>query len=369
MARFCVKCGSGLDPDARFCEECGAPVRARTPAQTAQIAAGLPRPAAAAVPLDIDWRKAALWSAVGVALLVGVGGVAVFLALPPSTPSASDLGELLNADKTTVADATCLSNFAYGKNPVVVGGFDVQTQQWMQMLSGAGIYGPPQPVANTFFGGGQQYSHTALGEKKIHGGKLCFADGMTVMAVQFAKPLKTNGLWHTQGTYSYTYRNADAWTQAPEAQRLEPEHFANLPKTASVSLVKGEHGWQLDNAMALNGNAELKNAIQGRTNSNVSASSGLLGKIVGAVSSLFGLKPTLIGTWRSDDTGETIEFTRDGAITNGHSQPITFEADQQDNERIYLVNAGVRLGTVEFIDHDHLTISYGLGNARFHRVG
>lgn len=373
MARFCVKCGSGLDADARFCDECGAPVRARVPAQAAQavqaarVAASLPRPAAAAAaPIDINWRKVGLWSGVGAAVLVVAGGVAALLTMPPSLPSASELGELLNADKTKLADATCLSNFAYDKNPVVVGGFDFQTQQWMQVLSGAGIYGPPQPVA--VFGGGQQYSHTALGEKKIHGGKLCFADGLTVTAVQLAKPQKTNGHWHTQGSYSYTYRNADAWTRTPDAQRLEPEHFANLPKTVDVALVKGDHGWQLEDVTASNGSAELQNAMQGLMNSGAGASSGLVGKIVDTVTSLFGSKPTLIGDWRSDATGEKIEFTRDGAITNGHVQPITFETDPNDNKRIHLMRAGMPLGTVELIDHDHFEISDGFKNTRFHRV-
>ena len=374
MARFCVKCGSRLEPDARFCDECGAPVRTATRAQTAQPARATPCPApaaAAAVPLDINWRRAGLWSGVGVAVLVVVGGVAAFLAMPPSTPSTTDLGGLVNADKAKVVEATCLGNFAYEKSPVVVGAFDVNTQQWMQVLTQAGIYGPPQAVTNAFLlGGGQQYSHTALGEKKIHDGKLCFADGLTVSTVQFAKPVKIGKQWHTQGSYTYTYRNADTWIQSPEAQRAVPQRFANMPKTAYVSLVKSEHGWQFDNGMAANDGLALANAMRERMDATPEVHGGLFSSIADAVSAMFRSRPALVGKWRDDEgLGDAIEFTHDSAIMNGRPTPVTFETDHKDDKRIYLMRAGARIGTVELIDNDHLEISFGFGTARFHRAG
>lgn len=366
MARFCVKCGSGLDPDARFCDECGAPVRARPAAQATTLAAVT----TSATPVDINWRKVGLWSGIGAAVLLVAGGVAAFLAMPPSTPSASELTDLLNADKAKVANATCLGNFAYGKNPVVVGGFDTSTLQWLQVLSKAGIYGPPQPVANPFlFGGGQQFSHTPLGEKKIHDGKLCFADGLTVSAVEFTKPVKIGERWHTQGSYGYTYRNADAWIQTPEAQRAEPDRFANLPKTTFVSLVKGDHGWQFDNGMATSDDPGLLNGMQGRVNSSASTGGGFFSKIANAVSGLFAARPAYIGKWRDDDSsGTVVEFTRENAIFDGHSTPVTYEADHQDSKRIHLMRGGIAVATIRLIDNDHIEFSLGFGGARLHRV-
>ncbi|MBB5463075.1 zinc-ribbon domain-containing protein [Paraburkholderia sp. Cpub6] len=372
MARFCVKCGSGVGSDARFCDECGAPVRARTPAHAAQPPTAIPRTQLAAAPIDINWRRVGLLGGVGVAVLLVAGGVAAFFAMPPSTPSAADLGELLNADKTTVANATCLSDFAYEKNTVVVGGFDINTKQLLQVLTEAGIYGPPKPVTNGFlFGGGQQYSHTALGEKKIRDGKLCFADGLTVVTVQFAKPVRIDERWRAQGSYNYTYRHADAWIQTPEAQRAEPERFADLPKSAHIALVKNEYGWQLDNGTPIGSGFGLPNALQNRAD-NIDASSGdgLFQRITSAVSAMFGSRPRLVGKWRDDQgSGDSIEFTRDGAILGGNGAPVTVETDHADSKRTYLTRAGVRLGTIELIDNDHLQISFGFGTARFHRVG
>ncbi|NIE64363.1 zinc ribbon domain-containing protein [Burkholderia sp. Ax-1719] len=387
MARFCVKCGSKLDPDARFCDECGAPVQARRAANVASAAhattaaSGTPRPgsagaavAPAAVPLDINWRKVGLWSGVGVAVLLVAGGVAAFLAMPPSTPSASDLTDLLNADKTKVASATCLSNFPYGKNPVVVGGFDANTLQWLQVLSRAGIYGPPQPVTNAFmFGGGQQFSHTALGEKKIRDGKLCFADGLTVTSVEFTKPVKIGERWHTQGSYGYTYRNADAWTQTPEAQRAEPNSFANLPKTTYVSLVKGDHGWQIDNGTSANDELALLNSLQGgmqgRARSESHSHGGLFSKIATAVSGLFGSQPPYVGKWREGNTvSSVIEFTRDSATFEGNTTTVEYVADKQDSKQFYLKHDGANFALVKVIDHDTLEFSLGFGSERLHRV-
>ena len=373
MGRFCVKCGSGLDPDARFCDECGSPVRPRT---ATTLAVGMQRsaPTGAAVALDINWRKVGLWSGIGAAVLLVAGGIAAFLAMPPSTPSASDLTGLLNADKSKVADATCLGNFAYGKNPVVVGGFDANTLQWLQVLSRAGIYGPPQPVTNAFmFGGGQQFSHTALGEKKIHDGKLCFADGLTVTAVEFTKPVKAGERWHTQGSYSYTYRNADAWTQTPEAQRAEPNRFANLPKTTYVSLVKGDHGWQFDNGAASNDGLALLNnmqrGMQAQMSSQSHASGGLFSKIADAVSGLFGSRPAYIGKWREENTiGGVIEFTRDSATVEGNTTNVTYEADKRDNKQFFVKHDGATVAVIKVIDNDNLEFSLGFGGARLRRV-
>jgi hypothetical protein len=371
MARFCVKCGSGLDPDARFCDECGAPVRTRTPAHAAPLPTNTRPPQPAAEPVEISWRKVGLVGVIGMAVLLVGGGVAAFLAMPPTTPSAVDLGELLNADSTMVANATCLSDFAYAKNPVVVSGFDIHTQQWLQVLSKAGIYGAPQPVNNGFlFGGGQQYSHTALGEKKIHDGKLCFADGLTVATVQFDKPVKIDGRWHTQGSYQYTYRNADAWIHTPEAQLAESERFAQLPRSAHIALVRNEHGWQMDNSTPIGSGFGLPDTMNSRAdNRDASAGDGLLRKITGAVSAIFGSRPQLAGKWRGDESADdSIEFTRDGAIVDGKGAPVTVETDRADPKRSYLTRGGMRVGTIELIDDDHLQISFGFGTARFHRV-
>ncbi|VXB57909.1 Zinc ribbon protein [Burkholderia sp. 8Y] len=384
MARFCVKCGSKHDHDARFCDECGTPVQARRAANAAPAttaAPGTPRPkpagptaAPAAVPLDSNWRKVALGGGVGVAVLVVAGGITAFLAMPPSTPSASDLGDLLNADKTKVAGATCLSDFPYGKNPVVVGGFDASTLQWLQVLSKAGIYGPPQPVANAFmFGDGQQFSHTALGEEKIHDGRLCFADGLTVTSVDFTKPVKIGERWHTQGRYGYAYRNADAWTKTPEAQRAEPNSFANLPKTTYISLVKGDHGWQIDNGTSANDEVALLNGLQGgmqgRARSESRSGEGLFSKIASAVSGLFGSRPTYVGRWREGNTiNSVIEFTRDSATFGGNTTAIEYVVDKQDNKQFYLKHDGTNFALIKVIDHDTLEFSLGFGSERLRRV-
>jgi hypothetical protein len=372
MAKFCVKCRSALDPDARFCDECGEPVRVRTPVggtvQAAAIAGRMP----AAAPIDINWRKVGSWGGAGAGVLVVAGGVAAFLSMPPSTPSASDIATLLNADPVKVANATCLNNFPYEKNPVVVGGFDINTQQWMQVLSKAGVYGPPQQVTNGFlFGGGQQYSHTAAGEKKIHNGKLCFADGLTVSSVQFSKPVKIDRVWHAQGSYTYAYRNADAWIQTPEAQRAMPDRFADLPKTTFISLVKNEHGWQIDNGVTPGSGLDMQNAMQSPTSGESVSGDGLFSKLNAMLSALFGSRPVLVGKW-IDDSGAlgTLEFTANSAIMRGQTVPVTYRKDSTDSKRITVMSGeGLPIANIDLIDDDHFYLSLGFGKARFHRIG
>jgi hypothetical protein len=392
MAKFCVKCRAALDVDAKFCEECGEPVRPPRAAQAAP-ATGQPRAvplaatAVASAPTEINWRKVALWSGVGLGVLVVGGGVAAFLTMPPSVPTAADIETIINANTAKVAEATCLSNFSYDKNPVMVSSFDVNTQQWLAVLSRAGIYSAPQRVTNaSMFGGSLQYSHTAEGEKKIHQGKLCFADGLTVASVQFVKPVKVGKQWHTRGTYNYGYRHADAWIQKPDAQRIVPDRFADLPKTSSIALVKGEHGWEIDNGSAygdaatsnglnsiVNGLAQRaleRAAAEGDADDSAASYHGVFSKLGAMVSGLFGSNPILVGKWRSDNDGYgTLEFTHDSATVQGSAVPVTYEKDSVDNKRIRVkANDGSTLATIELIDDDQFYISLTFGRARFHRV-
>jgi len=414
MAKFCVKCRAALEADAKFCDACGTPVRAPRAAQRTAPAAPLAQsrgagPAAAAAaaalaapPVEINWRKVGLWGGVGVGMLVVVGGIAAFLAMPPAAPGASDVETIVNANPARVADVTCLSNFPYDKNPVQVGGFDTNTQQWLAVLSKAGIYTTPQRVGNgAIFGGSLEYSHTAEGEKKIHNGKLCFADGLTVSSVQFAKPVKLGKQWHVQGTYSYGYRHADAWIQTPEAQRNVSDRFADLPKTTSIALVKGEHGWEADNgsgfgyaaqpeesnAMA-NGVTQgftqgltqslarrvFQHAMAGDESADESGESGshvgILSRLTSMVSGLFGSNSALTGKWQADTNGlPTLELTRDSLLVQGKAVPVTFEKDSGDSKRIHVrTKTGETVADIEIIDGDHFYISQGFGRTRFHRV-
>ncbi|ASL42214.1 hypothetical protein bAD24_I01900 [Burkholderia sp. AD24] len=401
MAKFCVKCRAALDADAKFCDACGEPVRAPRATHAAQpgqarsgtLPGSMPSPAAsstlAAAPIDINWRKVGLWGSVGLGVLVMVGGVSVFLALPPSLPSAVDIETLINANPVKVASATCLNNFDYGKDPVTVSGFDANTQLWMAVLTKAGLYTPPQSLNNnTIFGGGMQYSHTAEGNKRIHNGKLCFADGLSVVSVQLDKPVKLDKQWRAQGTYRYAYRHADGWIQTPEAQRAAPALFADLPKTNSVALVKGEHGWELDNGSAYgyatNGDAlnSMANSIgsglgqralgaNDGTGDEAGARSGLFGKLRAMVSGLFGSSSVLVGKWRADNSQYgTLEFTRDSALLQGAPVPVVYEKDGGDDKRIRVkIKDGTTFATVELIDDDHFYVSFGFGRTRFHRVG
>jgi hypothetical protein len=219
MAKFCVKCRAALDADAKFCDECGAPVRAAravSPAAAALTSAPMTQPGmvrtaagvkAPAPQIAIDWRNVGQWGGGVVAMLVAAGGIAAYLAIPPSSPGTSDVEAIVNANAAKVTEATCLSNFPYDKNPVQVGGFDINTQRWMAVLSRAGIYTPPRQVGNgSIFGGSLEYSHTAEGDKKVHNSKLCYADGLTVSSVQFGKPVKVGKQWHVQGTYSQPFQ-------------------------------------------------------------------------------------------------------------------------------------------------------------------
>ncbi|SDR55240.1 hypothetical protein SAMN05443245_7636 [Paraburkholderia fungorum] len=402
MAKFCVKCRAALEADAKFCDTCGAPVRAPRAAPVAPLVqphgTGPTAAALAAPPLEINWRKVGLWGGTGIGVLVVAGGIAAFLAMPPAAPGASDVETIVNANPVRVADLTCLSNFPYDKNPVQVGSFDTNTQQWLAVLSKANIYTTPQHVGNgAIFGGSLEYSHTADGEKKIHNGKLCFADGLTVTSVQLAKPVKLGKQWHVRGTYSYGYRHADAWIQTPEAQRNVPDRFADLPKTASIALVKGEHGWEADNgsgfgyAAQTDGlNAMANGLSQGLTQSlarrvlehamgaNGSADeraassnqAGILSQLKSMVSGLFGSNSGLVGKWQADnDSLPIIEFTRDSLLIQGKPIPVTFDKDSGDGKRIHVrTKTGATVADIDIIDGDHFYISQGFGRARFHRV-
>ncbi|WGS51731.1 zinc ribbon domain-containing protein [Paraburkholderia sp. D15] len=416
MAKFCVQCRATLDADAKFCDACGTPVRPPRAAQQAVSAqahatsraqpgmaasAGSPAPLPAPGAVEIDWRKTARWGGAALAGLAIAGGLAFWLTQPPATPTPADIETLLNANPAKVAQATCLSNFDYGKNPVNVGGFDIGTQRWMAVLTQAGLYTPPQRVNdNAIFGGSLQYAHTAEGERKIHDGKLCFAEGLSVASVEFAKPVKLGKQWHTRGVYWYAYRHADAWIQTPAAQGAVPERFADLPRTRSIALVKGEHGWEVDNATgygyAANGDKPdaadaadpadatdspagtlARRALQqananAQTDDEAAGDIGLFARLRSMVSGLFGSNPSLMGKWRDDnDKLGMLEFKPDSALLQGAPVPVSYEKDRADSKRIRVKIAdGSTLATIQLIDDDHLYLSFGFfGKARFHRVG
>jgi len=380
MAKFCTKCGTSADGnDAQFCQSCGAPLPGGIAPQITSQPVNASRPAPA-LPL----ARIAKITAAGVASLAVLGGGVWFLTKAPAAPDASALSTLLNADVKAKEKRVCIGNFPYDKEPVFVNDNDTSTKNWLAQLVRAGIYN--QPEAQTSGGWFPQtqykFTHTPVGMKAVHNGKLCFADGIAIDKVEYSEPQKINDKIHVEAKYTYHYANPAAWINQPEVKEIDAQHFGQSSFDDSATLALEEGKWKLTSGQAKSsqdfgsfGQAEPSSSSErasGKTHSS-SSSSGFLGWIKNLFSSMGG--NPLIGKWTLDsekmgiagfNIGQQFEFTADEMRAGPSVQKVKYEV--RGNEVLVTETSGHNATAFTIIDHDHIALDMGMGKLNLRRA-
>jgi uncharacterized membrane protein YvbJ len=126
MAKFCTGCGAQVADDGRFCEQCGKPIGASAPIQSATSAQTATTYTLASK--SAGGRKLVLLLGGAAAILIAGGGAAYMAMRDSEPPSASGVTALIQADKKLVETLTCLDNFDYSLSPVNVSPWDSNTR-------------------------------------------------------------------------------------------------------------------------------------------------------------------------------------------------------------------------------------------------
>ena len=369
MAIFCTKCGTSNEDGAGFCDNCGAPLRAalaKTPdidvTSQPSTAAGpivLPRPAT-----NINPKKI-IYAAAGLAIVLVLGGSAMYFILQPpaATPST-----LLAAVKAGYGKETtdrfkrelCISNIDYSKSTFNAGANDLRTQAWLNTLVTAGLYSPPVEVnsGGLFAQMLLQYVATPQLEKYRQGSKLCAAKGAEFVEVtDVEEPLEEslgrNGgppkVLAVRAKLVIKSLNTASWMEKPEVREAFLSNTSEweykdkaLQKQIAESFGLKNNKWTTGDAYKQELQQQYKNAQSGSnggksTDGGASAKSNSAG-VGSSLSNLFSFGNPLKGSWRTAaqdtgfgkipaGTGQNLTFTSDSMEASGQSTSVDFSVD------------------------------------------
>lgn len=263
MPRFCTKCGTKNADDAKFCENCGAPLqRADAPHTAPQVPVPPVAPAAApspaAVPGPRPARSPMVWLvAVLAVVLVLTAGLAWWVFERSTGPTQAQVSAAANLwlrrNQPQLLRDACLRNFNYAADPVFVNSFDQGTRQWLDALVKAGIYTPPQKVQSGFMTQ-FKYSHGPQAASHIRDGALCAASGLAIDSVRVLppdSPQMRNGLPDAvKLPRDWAFAEVTLhWTGLAPWTRQEPfsAQFTRLSSNLQqvIMLRKSDQGWVL----------------------------------------------------------------------------------------------------------------------------
>jgi hypothetical protein len=383
---FCTQCGHKNVADARFCEECGKPLVKRTasaPAAAPVAATPTQAPAMAtvadtAVAARPGNGKLLKFAAIGVAVLVAFG-VGLFFLLAPESPSnerfAAAIERSLAANSQAYKARYCLNNFAYNLDPVQVNEQDQGTQQWLAVLTKAGLYSEPELIEEStgfFVVRKLKYSKTEAGKKATQDRQLCIADGVSVAKVDsFTPPEKLGDTQASRASVTLKLRHPMPWVTAEETQAQAPQIKAEFAESVVMVLKDGK--WDVADQRALQTAIAAERKLGGRQKQDEgsSASSTSGGGIFDSLKKLFsfGANNPIIGHWKSEMMGMTVaafEFDSDAMVTNGQKVNVRYEVE---DKRVTVYPQGDGAGmVVNVIDHDNLSIETGLVSVKLRRV-
>ena len=381
---FCTQCGHKNVADARFCEECGTPLVKRTvPTPVAVPVAATPAAAPAAAPVAnmlVTARpgnaKLIKVAAIGVAVLLAVGGGLFFLFAPESPSNerfAAAIERSLAANPQAYKARYCLSNFAYNLDPVQVNAQDQGTQQWLAVLTKAGLYSEPELIedATGFFVVRKlKYSKTEAGKKATQDRLLCIADGVSVAKVDsFAPPEKLGDTQASRASVTLKLRNPMPWVTSEETLAQAPQIKAEFAE--SVVMVRKDGKWDVADPRALQTAIAAERKLGARQQQDEGSAATGSGGIFDSLKKLFsfGASNPLIGHWKSEMMGMTVaafEFDTDSMVSNGQKVNVRYEVGDK-RVTVYPQGQGVGM-VVNVIDHDNLSIETGLVSVRLKRT-
>jgi hypothetical protein len=380
---FCTQCGHKNPDTAQFCEQCGnplkkaataapPPVQAAAPAapsvQATPIAAGSGRPAGGG-------RRLALF-AVGtlLTLLIVAGGL--YFAFSPETASKENftrvIEQALQAHPDSYQNRYCLANFAYDQDPVYVSPNAANTQQWLKLLTTAGLYSEPESVttSNGYFSETRlRYSKTDAGRQATRNGRLCFADGVKVSeVVSFTPPREIGNSSFSSATVRFAYRNPMPWTQSAEARSMVPALGQDFEET--IQLVLKDRKWTIANADDVRQAMQLSMTPSAEPMRRTApAAGGLFDKFKSLFSFMSG-NPVL-GKWTTNMMGMktlSIEFLPDAMRDeNGRLSKVRYQVDGHQ-VKVFSLEGKTDVLVIQVVDANHLSINAGLMNLQLTRA-
>lgn len=327
MARFCTKCGTGVEAAHRFCDQCGAPLNA--------VAASAPAPARPRLPaLRLPGTRAQRLRAcaIGAVLLVAGGAAGWYLLRDEPLPAAAEVEALL-PDAIEADKLRCLDNFDYAKDPVQIATYDVRTRALLDLLVTAGIYQGPAELTQQegFFRRDLlEYRHAEAAARYIEGRRLCFAEGVALDRVDFGPRIASYRVPVVSATLNWRLRNPAAWSTSEAAAAASPA-FRRQQHGSVELMLKHEQGkWSV---MAPAERAELMHALQQEAGA---ARQGGSPFGAGGFTALFSGNPgkPLFGRWRSENPffAASFEFREDSMLVNDQITGRNIRYTREDNE-------------------------------------
>ena len=255
MGKFCRKCGTENEANAKFCESCGTEFVTASSAATQSIIAKEPvkrfTPTRAA---GVQPKMLAMIAGTVIALVI-VGGLAIYLngssALSNSEAKArieEKLGTREGAEQLV-----CIGNMPYDRSEIRVGSEDAGTQKWMDMLVRAGIFNAPsEETSGTYFLRTQLvYAKSVSANAALLGKKLCFADGLEVASiVNIGESEKADKRPKRVVRWQAKLKNPASWIKDEFAQNgiANLASLINGTHEMTTPFMFGERHWQIDNA-------------------------------------------------------------------------------------------------------------------------
>lgn len=373
---FCTKCGHKNEQEARFCEECGNPLKgtaavlpAAVPHRAVPYAAQVQATGLTKTVVAVQTKKIALFVGIGVVLIAIAAGVAAYF-LSDESPSNALFANLVEksllANPALYKSKYCLDNFAYEKDPVFVSGNDGGTKGWMGVLTIGGLYSEPEVIinANGFFNSEQlKYRKTEAGKKATQGGKLCYADGVTVKSVNdFTLGRKIGDAQVSRADVTFLLKNPMPWVSQPQTKQAGKDIQTEF-QDAKVFVLK-DRKWSLATAAQIQ---SAESTMDVRTQSkSASNNQGLLSWI----KNFFGARENpLVGRWKSSLLGFTVvsfEFGVDTMTTNSGKIKVRYEVTDKD-VTVYPLQDGEVGFVFNIIDGNTMSVNMGVAEIRIQR--
>lgn len=363
---FCTQCGHSNGAEARFCEECGTPLAVKTTPPLPELAAQATfAPAPPPVARGGKGLKIALVAGV---MLVAIA-VGLFVLLAPQAPSNERFAALIESSLAANSQAYkaryCLGNMPYNLEMVRVNEYDQKTQQWMGLLTQAGLYTAPEIVTNNtgFFTVRQlSYTKTDAGKKATQGRQLCIADGVAVSKVEhFTSPEKLGPLETSSASVTLKLRNPMPWVSSAKAQELAPEITQEFSENFLLVLKDGT--WALADAREVLAAKATQHQpdLWGESQASPSGDTG----VFASLRKLFGgsVGNPLIGRWKLAGVSgfglPLFEFDADTMTLEDKTDKVRYQIEGK-RVTVYSRRASAGPGMVfNIIDDDTVTVSAG----------
>lgn len=399
MGIFCTRCGTENSAEDAFCQNCGTPLR--KPAASTEVPPALapssdPLNPPAAVPRAPETRpsakRAGLWVAGGVVSLLLIGGVAYFLTKQPDASAANllaaaqqDLGEQVakHAPQTL-----CLENMNYAADPFNVAAYDRRTQEWLDMLSSAGLY----EKTGTVMGGNAyfpqplvQYKPTATLQTWRQGSALCLAREVKIAQVtDIAQPQDEAATAESPARHTvraqivlHTTDLADWMGKPGVADKVLPQlsnwsrDAQQLAQSRPAQFVVKDGAWRIDTPAPAASRKGRAREDEDRAN-EASATPDWWSRLTSAV----GFKAhALEGSWEMDeatmagafvDKGVRLTFTADTCQIGPKSMPCRF-VTQGKRVKVYPSGGDERLD-FEVVNEHTVQLDMGLMTLTYKRM-